>query len=91
MGDYFKCFRNRSTKTKMGKAQQTASLKEEAAAALWWEALRDAPSTALGGVADGAEPAPVAQSFPGRAPSCRFLVHFHNLPENAPPWSNLLP
>ena len=33
----------------MGKEQQTASLKEEAAAALWWEALRDAPSTALGG------------------------------------------
>lgn len=26
----------------------------------------------------------MAQSFPGRAPSCRFLVHFHNLPENAP-------
>lgn len=46
---YFKCFRNRSTKTKIGKEQQTASLKEEAAAALWWEALRDAPSTALRG------------------------------------------
>ena len=30
-----------------------ASLKEEAAAALRWEALRDAPSAALGGVADG--------------------------------------
>ena len=37
------------------------------------------------------EPPPPASSASqaGRAPSCRFLGHFHNLPENAPPWSNL--